>query len=38
MGGVSGLRSAFREKAEKRQTARAMTAIDEGSTATLEEL
>jgi len=32
MGGVSGLRSAFRENAAKTQIARAMTAIEEGST------
>jgi hypothetical protein len=32
IGGVSGLRSAFWENAAKRQTARAMNAIEEGST------
>jgi hypothetical protein len=38
MGGVSGLRSAFRENAANTQIARAMTAIEEGSTVTSDQV
>jgi hypothetical protein len=38
MGGVSGLRSAFRENAANTQIARAMIAIEEGSTVTSDQV